>query len=545
MGRCARSSLIAFVLVGALAGAACVPLARQDRPDPTAPVPAPPISAAAPAETAVLTQKNDSARLGWSSHETVLDQATVQPTRFGKRLAYPVDGQVYAQPLFVPGLPVRGVPRNVVVVATEHDSVYAFDADATGPAPPPLWHTSLLSSGARPLSSRSDVSCDAVEPTVGITSTPVIDPETLTLYVVAATKEGSQILYRIHALDLATGRDRVRPVVLQASVAGTGLGAAGGRETFDAAREQQRMGLLLLRGVVYAAFASYCDRAPSNGWILGYRASDLGQVVVYDDTPNGFLGGIWEAGTGLSGDHSGHLYFVSGNGSFDLATGGLDAGNSLVEMEPANGTLAVVDYFSPFNQSCLNRHDQELGSSGLLLLRQRGEVLFTGKEGRIYVNALGRLGGYRSIPNPCGPDQRRTDVDQVVQELPPNTVNGGVWGSPSYWSGDAGEFVYTAGIADHLKAWRLVDGRVVTPFASEAPESLDYPGGVPVVSSSGGAAGTGIVWLLDQAHGPALRAFDATMLARELYTSQRNPKRDGLRSYVKFSVPTVADGRVL
>jgi len=539
----ACSTLVGVVLIVVLTGSACVPMAGQGRPDPSAMVPPAPLAAPAPADTAVLTQKNDNARLGWSSHETVLDQASVQVSRFGRRLAYPVDGQVYAQPLFVPGLLVHGARRNLVVVATEHDSVYAFDADARGAAPPPLWHASFLTGGARPLSSRTDVSCDAIQPTVGITSTPVIDPETLTLYVVAATKEGSRSLYRVHALDLTTGRERVRPVVLQASVPGTGLGSAGGRQTFDAAREQQRMGLLLLRGVVYAAFASYCDRAPSGGWILGYRASDLAQVVAYDDTPNGFLGGLWEAGTGLSADRAGHLLFVSGNGSFDLDSGGPDAGNSLVEMQPANGTLTLVDYFSPFNQSCLNHHDQELGSSGPLLLEQRGEVLFSGKEGRIYVAALGHLGGYRTIPNVCV-DQRRTDVDQVVQELPQDTVGGGVWGSQAYWGGDAGEFIYTAGIADHLKAWTLAGGRVVTPFASEAPESLDYPGGSPVVSSNGGAAGTGVVWLLDQAHGPALRAFDATTLARELYTSQQDAKRDGLGSYVKFSVPTVANGRV-
>ncbi len=544
MGRVQRSTLVALGLIGVLAGAACVPAAgRQASSDPGSAGPAAPGGPPAPRETAVLTQKNDAARLGWSSHETVLDTSSVQAGRFGKRLSYPVDGQVYAQPLFVPGLAVSGARHNTVIVATERDSVYAFDADARGAPPPPLWHTSFLTGGARPLSSRTDVSCDAVQPAVGITGTPVVDPDTMTLYVVAATREGSGVLYRLHALDLATGRDRLPPVVLQATVPGSGIGSSGGRQMFVPAREQQRMGLLLLRGIVYAAFASYCDRSPSAGWILGYRASDLGQAVVWDDTPDGYLGGLWESGTGLSADDAGHVYVVSGNGSFDLDGGGRNAGNSLLELEPANGTLAVVDYFSPFNQACLNHHDQELGSSGLLLLRQHGEVLFTGKEGRVYVTALGHLGGYRTIPDVCN-HQARTDVDQVVQELPENSLAGGVWGSPSYWSGDAGEFVYTAGVAGHLKAWRLAGGRVVTPAASEAPESLDYPGGVPVVSSNGGAAGSGVVWLLDQAHGPALRAFDATALARELYSSQTNPRRDGLGSYVKFSVPTVAAGRV-
>jgi hypothetical protein len=541
--RVQRATLVALGLVGVLAGAACVPAAGPRGADPEVPAPPAPGGPPAPPETAVLTQKGDVARLGWSSHETVLDTSGVQPGRFGRRVSYPVDGQVYAQPLFVPGLAVRGARHNTVVVATERDTVYAFDADARGTVPPPLWRTSLLAGGARPLSSRTDVSCDAIQPAVGVTGTPIIDPDTMTLYVVAASREGSRAVYRLHALDLATGHDRLPPVVLQASVPGGGTGSAGGRQTFVPAREQQRMGLLLLHGVVYAAFASYCDRSPSAGWILGYRASDLGQAVVWDDTADGYLGGLWESGTGLSADDDGHIFVVSGNGSFDLDSGGRDAGNSLLELEPAGGTLAVVDYFSPFNQACLNHHDQELGSSGLLLLRQHGEVVLTGKEGRVYVTAQGHLGGYRTVPDACN-HQERTDVDQVVQELPQNSLAGGVWGSPSYWSGDAGELVYTAGIADHLKAWRVAGGRIVTPPVSEAPESLDYPGGVPVVSSSGGAAGTGIVWLLDQAHGPALRAYDAAALGRELYSSQQNPKRDGLGSYVKFSVPTVANGRV-
>ena len=539
----ARKPLFAIVLAAMVTGASCVPRSEQDPGRPGAPAAAA-ATVAAPAETAVVTQKGDNARTGWSSHETALHHANVAPSSFGRRVAYPVDGQVYAQPLFVPGLHVGGALHNAVIVATERDSVYAFDADAAGAAPAPLWHRSLLAGGAQPLSSRSDVSCDAIAPSIGITSTPVIDPATGMLYVVAASKEGGRATFRIHALDLSSGRDRVPPVVLGGSVPGTGLGSDGGRQTFDAHRQLQRAGLLLVGGVVYVAFASYCDRAPAGGWILGYRATDLRQAVVYDDTPDGFLGGIWESGTGLSADDAGNLYVVPGNGTFDLDRGGPDAGNSLVELRPANGGLALVDYFAPFNQTCLNRHDQELGSSGPLLLPGHGEVLLSGKEGRIYLTSLGHLGGFRPAPNPCTADAPRTDVDQVVQELPRDTLNGGVWGSQSYWSGAAGDFVYGAGSADHLKAWRLFDGRLLTPAASQARETLGYPGGTPVVSSSGPAADTGIVWLLDQAHGPALRAYDAADLGHELYTSQATPGRDGLDSYVKFSVPTVAAGRV-
>jgi hypothetical protein len=540
--------LVLFVVVATLAGASCAPPSRPDPPRPTATAagPAATPGTPAPADTAVLTQKGDGLRVGWNPRETVLDHDSVRLARFGRRVAYPVDGQVYAQPLFVPGLALAGARHNVAIVATERDSVYAFDADAAGAPPAPLWRRSLLRPGARPLSARDDLSCDAISPVVGITGTPVIDPATMTLYLVVASSEGSRAVLRVHALDVVTGRDRVPPVEVGGRVPGTGLGSAGGVQTFDARREQQRMGLLLLGGVVYAAFASYCDRSPAAGWILGYRASDLAPAVVYDDTPNGFLGGIWESGTGLGADPAGNLLFATGNGSFDLDSGGQDAGNSLVEMRPANGTLALVDYFSPFNQACLNHHDQELGSSAPLPLPGHDEVLLSGKEGRVYVTRLGHLGGHRTTPfDACGADQPRTDVDEIVQELPPDTLKGGVWGSQTAWSGGAGEIVYAAGIADHLTAWRVRDGRLVTPAASQAPETLAYPGGTPVVSSAGGDDRTAIVWLLDQAHGPALRAYDATDLGHELYTSQQDARRDGLDSYVKFSVPTVAAGRVL
>jgi hypothetical protein len=538
---------LVVALAAALLLAACSP-ARHPAP----PAPPAPTAAAAPSDTAVLTQKNESTRTGWNLHETVLTQASVAADRFGRRTTYPVDGAIYAQPLFVPGLTVAGGTHNAVVVATEHDSVYAFDADATGPAHAPLWHRSLLPAGAKPVSSEHDITCAAISPEVGVTGTPVIDPATGTLYVVATTRERNGIVYRLYALDLSSGQDRLAPVTIAASVPGTADDATGGTVTFTPRYEQQRMGLLLLGGVVYVAFASYCDEDPSHGWILGYRTADLNRVVTYSDSPNAGSsglrpggGGLWESETGLAADAAGSIYVLTGNGPFDLDKGGANAGNSLLRLVPERGTLRIADYFSPSHQSCLNDHDQDLGSGAPLLLPSLGEVLFVGKEGRVYVTRLDRLGGHRPLDRPCTQARQRTDADAIVQELPDQTVVGGVFGSETYWTVGADTYVYTAGIADRLTAWRLSGGKVVTPAVARAPEQLAYPGGVPVISSNGSAPGTAIVWIVgNEESGPTLRAYDPADVTHELYNSQQHAAQDKLTSYTNFTVPTVAAGRV-
>jgi hypothetical protein len=519
----------------------------QTPPQPSA-SPAPP-GVAAPAQTAVLTQKGDPTRTGWNATETVLTQATVDAAHFGRRTTYSVDGAVYAQPLFLPGLTVGNGVHNTVFVATEHDSVYAFDADVTGAAAAPLWHRSLLPSGAKPLSAKQDVTCAAISPEVGITGTPVIDPATGTLYVVATFRAGDDIRFELHALDVRSGRDTVPAVRIEATEHGTARDAVNGTLSFVPRYEQQRMGLLLLNGTVYVAFASYCDEDPSHGWILGYRGTDLRRTVVYTDSPDAGTtgnrpggGGLWESETGLTADAAGSIYAVTGNGPFNLDSGGRNAGNSLVRLVPDGGTLRVADWFSPFHQFCLNNHDQDLGSGGPLLLPKQNEVLFIGKGGRIYVSRLDHLGGQAHVDNPCAPDtMERTDLDAIVQELPDDTVQGGVWGSETTWSG----YVYTAGIDDHLTAWRMVGGKVVTPAASRAPQKLSYPGGIPVGSSNGDVPGTGILWIVsNEDAGPALHAYDPANLAHELYNSGQDAKRDGLSGYCNFTVPTVTAGRV-
>lgn len=503
---------------------------------------APPTRADASPAAAVLTQKGDPGRSGWYSRETYLTVTNVTASEFGKVADLAVDGQVYAQPLFVPGIEVGGRRYDLAVVATEHDSVYAFDAHARGAQPSLIWRRSLLKAGARPLAVGKDLTCNAISPEVGITSTPVVDLASQRLFVVAATRESSGFIYRMYALDLRTGRDALSPALLAGSTPGSGPGSSGGLVTFDPTIEQQRMSLLLLGGIVYVGFASYCDRYPFYGWLLGYRASDLGAALAYNSAPDSGSAGLWESGSGPVADGRGDLLLMTGNGTFDLASGGREAGNSLLELVPSGQTLAVVDYFSPFDQACLNDHDQDLGSAGPLLVPDQGEVVVVGKEGRVDVLRVDQLGGFRTVPNPCQ-SRSRTDVDAAVQELPPDAIEGGVFGSLSYAKVGGMDYIYAAGVADHLRAWRM-DGGDLVP-AGNASLAQVYPGAVPVVSSRGEARGTAVAWVLDQEQGPALRAYDATNLRHEIFSSRAQGGRDTLDGHVKFSVPTVADGMVL
>jgi hypothetical protein len=498
---------------------------------------APETARAAPANTAVLTYKYDTYRTGQNPNETILNTSNVNPTQFGKRVSYPVDGYVYAQPLFVPNLTIGGSVHNVVFVATEHDSVYAFDADQTTPIAP-FWHTSFIDPPTVTTIPAKDTLCTQIVPEIGITGTPVIDLSTNTLYVVVATKENGQYFQRLHALNITTGQEEPgSPVTITASVKGNGAGSKNGMITFTPLLELNRPGLLLANGLVYTAWGSHCDLGPSHGWVIAYNATTLQQDGVANTTPNGKLGSIWQSGGGVAADSSGNIYLTTSNGTFDLGSGNGDAGDTIVKASPQS-TLA--DYFTPFNQACLQTTDNDLGSAGPLLIPSDNDLIQIGKEGRIYVVDRTNMGKYTSIPNPCN-NQNLTNVDKVLQEFPPGTV-GGMYSTPAYWDGSTGEFVYMGGANDALKAYQLTNELLSSSPTSQSSETFNYPGTNPVVSSNGTTAGTGIVWVIDPA--AVLRAYDATNLANEIYNSNADPGRDRLPSYVKFSAPTVANGEV-
>jgi archaellum component FlaF (FlaF/FlaG flagellin family) len=497
--------------------------------------------AAAPANSAVTTLRNDNARTGQYPHETVLNTGNVNAAQFGKRVSYPVDGQLYAQPLYLPNLTIGGSTHNVVFAATENDSVYAFDADQTN-AVAPLWKTSLLPAGATAVPS-SFQQCGDLLPQIGITGTPVIDPGTNTMYVLAYSQENGNQVYRLHALDVTTGQEKGTPVVVQGSLPGTGVGSVNGTISFDPHVQRERVGLVLANGKIYFAFSSFCDIGNYHGWMFAYtfNGTAFTQTNAYNDTANGTQGGIWGADGALVADNAGNLYAQLGNGTFDANTGGPDVGEAFVRL---NANLQRQDYFEPFNQSCLTNGDQDVGSGGPLLLTGANALIGAGKEGRPYVVSTTNMGQYTADPNlTCNgsAEENRTDIDKIQQELAPGTVNA-IFSTPGFWNGPNGQFVYFSQVNGPTKAFSWTNGKLSTAPTSTTATSYGFTGGNAVVSSNGTTAGTGILWNIDS--GATLRAYDASNLGNELYDSSQNASRDGLTGYVKYSNPVIANGEV-
>src|SRR5690349_6942312 len=504
-------------------------------PSQSSPPPSPPPMIAS---AGVFTYHNDIARTGQNLNETTLTWTNVNQAQFGKKFSYTLDGIPYASLLYVAGVSIAAGVHNVVYVATEHDSVYALDAD--GLSPTPLWQVSFIDP-ARGITTISsvDMNNDDLGPEIGITCTPVIDEGSGTLYVVAKTKEVAggitNYVQRLHALDITTGAEKFGgPVVIQASVSGTGDGNDGnGHVPFDAFRENQRPALLLSNGVVYIAFASHGDQGPYHGWVLGYDATTLQQVMVYNDTANGGLGGIWQSGGGLSADSAGNIYFVTGNGTFDADTGGVDYGDSIVKISP-NGT--VLDYFTPYDQATLSALDLDLGSGlPLLLPDQSGAhphlLVTAGKDGTIYVIDRDNMGHFNPSSN-----------NQIVQSLV-NIFRLGNFGAPVYFNG----FVYFSPWGMTVQAFQLNNGLLsAAPTSQSSGAFFGFPGGMLAISANG--ATDGILWAVerpDPSIPGVLHAYKATDLGSELYNSNQAGSRDTFDfPAVKFNIPLVANGKV-
>lgn len=509
---------------------------------------------AASGQLQVTTQHNDVARTGQNTKEKKLTLANVNTATFGLIWSQPVDGQVYAQPLYMQGLAINGAVHNVVFVATQHDSVYAFDADITsGANAQPLWHTSFLKAdGSVTTLSSGDVNSDDINPEIGITGTPVIDPAAGVLYVIVKTKEtvsGNTTFHeRLHALSIATGQDMPgSPVEITASVPGTGDAAVNGVLTFDPLRHQARPGLLLLNGVVYIGFGSHGDNIPYHGWVIAYNAATLRQVGVWVTTPNGKTdpsgyplgaGGIWMSGNGLAADASGNIYFQTGNGTFDVDPtlgGGIDFGDSVIKLSTAGGGLSYGDSFTPYNEYNLDDTDYDLGSGGVLLLpdsagssAHRHLLVGAGKQGRVYVVDRDNMGKFNSSG---------ASVDNCLQDL---DVIAGAWSSPAYWNGN----IYYASGGDVLKQFTIGGGVMGSAPSSQAAEVFGYPGATPSVSSNGTA--NGIVWVIEYGGdgGAVVHAYNAADVSSELYNSNMSPGRDVAGPAVKFAVPTIVNGKV-
>jgi outer membrane protein assembly factor BamB len=487
----------------------------------------------------VFTYHYDNGRTGANTNEFTLTPANVNPASFGKIGRLAVDGYVYAQPLYVRNveIPGKGV-HNVVYVATEHDSVYAFDA--SGRVPAPLWHRSFIDPEAGVTTVTSDaVGTLDIRPEIGITSTPVIDPSG-TLYVVAKTQEAGLYVQRLHALDIATGAERPgSPRIIAPTISGSGAGAAmDGIIAFNALRENQRAALAEVGGKIYIAFASHGDHPPFHGWVLGYDAKTLALTDVFNDTPNGADGGIWQGANGPAADATGSIYVSSGNGTFDADTGGPDYGDSVIKLAETTvkgrRQFRVTDFFTPYEQNEFSESDLDFGPTGTIVLPDQRtgpkHLLFVGtKVGTAYLLDRDNLGRYN-------PD----DDSQIVQEVPSMlgmTYTPGAFFNDTFYFGPQNR---------PLLAFPLVKGQFNVDGEMTTGNPFGYPGVVPSISSNGRK--NGIVWALqiDQflSHGPAvLYAYDAANL-NELYDSELAGKRDIAGPAVKFTTPMVADGRV-
>jgi outer membrane protein assembly factor BamB len=487
--------------------------------------------------TDVVTYKNDVARTGQNLAESTLTPANVNSSTFGKLRMLPVDGKVDAQPLLLSGLTVQGASHNVVFVATENDSVYAFDADSGTQ----LWHVSVLGAGES-VSGLPPSGCDQVSPTIGVTATPVIDRgagANGTIFVVAMsmTTSGGTYHQRVHALDVTSGAELLGgPVEVAATYP-----MLGGVTTFDPAQYEERAALLLVGGTLYTSWTSHCDVAPYSGWVIAYNESTLARSAVYNAAPNsGGVGpAIWMSGGGPAADASGNVYLLTANGAFEtmLDANGFpnesDYGNSFLKLAASGSTLSVSDYFALYNGVTESNADRDLGSGGILLLPDLSDsggvvrhlAVGAGKDGNLYVVNRDAMGKFNASAN------------NIWQELP-GVLGGGIWSTPAYYNGT----LYYGPNGGALLAFTVSGARVSSTPASMSSGAFPYPGTAPAVSANGATAG--IVWAHENSSPAVLHAYDAGNLAHELYNSNQAGSRDQLGAGNKFITPMIADGKV-
>ena len=480
----------------------------------------------------VITYHYDNSRSGLNLNETALSPANVNSTQFGKKGEFAVDGKVDAQPLYLSQVTIGGQKKNVLYVATEHGSVYAFDADSiNGITSTFLWKTTTLGTGETTSDARN---CGQVSPEIGITATPVIDRARNAIYVVAMSKNSSgNYFQRLHALDLTTGQELFNgPQTITATYPGT-----GGNVVFDPKQYKERPGLLQINGTIYTTWSSHCDIRPYTSWVIAFSADTLAQTSVLNLTPNGNDGGIWMSGTAPAADSSGNLFFIIGNGTFDttLNASGFpvngDCGNCFVKLSTAGG-LKLADYFTPHNTVSESNADQDFGSgSGIVLVNikdsggnTRHLSVGAGKDALIYVVDRDSMGKFNA------------STDQIYQEIS-GQLGGAVFSMPAFFNNT----IYYGAVGDVLKAFPVASARLAVVPSSQSTHRFSYPGTTPSVSANG--ATNAIVWAIENS-GAILFAYDATDLTRELYDSNQAANNRDHFSGNKFITPVVVNGKV-
>jgi hypothetical protein len=485
--------------------------------------------------TDVTTYKNDLSRSGQNLSESSLTPTTVTSSSFGLLRMLQVDGRVDAQPLYLSQLSAAGGSFNAVLVATEHDSVYAFDSDSGAV----LWHVSLLAAGESP---SNDHGCAQVTPEIGVTSTPVIDRAAGahgTIYVVAMSVDAqSNYHQRLHALDVATGAELLNgPTEITATYSAAGTATS----SFDPRYYEERAALTLSGGTVYTSWTSHCDAPPYGGWIIAFAQSTLARNGALNVAANSSSGpSIWMSGGGPAVDSSGNIHLLTANGAFEatMDANGFpnrqDFGNSFLKISNVGAGLKVLDYFTMSNEVAESSADKDLGSGGEMLLPDlmdsantlRHLAVGAGKDGNIYVVDRDSMGKFNA-----GTNQNYQTLSGVLP--------GGIWSTPAYFNGT----VYYADVSGTLKAFAISTARLGAAPQSQSATQFAYPGTAPSVSANGSSGG--IVWAHENTSPAVLHAYDATNLAREIYNSnQAAGNRDQFGAGNKYITPTVADGKV-
>ncbi len=489
-----------------------------------------------PSSTDVITYHYDNQRTGQNLNETTLTPANVNSTKFGKLGEFTVDGKVDAQPLYLSNVQIAGQKKNVLYVATEHGSVYAFDADSTnGLTSTSLWKTSTLSAGE---TTSDDRGCGQVTPEIGITSTPVIDRARNAIYVIAMSKDSTgNYFQRIHALNLSTGAELFGgPKTITATYSGSGAGSSGGNVVFDPGQYLERPGLLEINGTIVTTWGSHCDQGAYTSWVMAFSADTLAQTSVLNLVPNGSDGGIWMSGTAPAADASGNFFFIVGNGTFDTALdangfpASHDCGNCFAKVS-SSAPMSLLDYFTPSNTVSQSNADLDFGSGGPLLLPDmtdasgatRHLAVGAGKDANIYVLDRDSMGKFNASQN------------RIYQQIS-GQLAGAVFSKPSYFNGT----VYFGAVGDALKAFPITSAKLAAAPSSQSSHVFSYPGATPSISASGTT--NGIVWAVENS-GASLHALDATNLGHELYDSSTTGGRDSFGGN-KFITPVVANGKV-
>jgi PQQ-like domain len=486
----------------------------------------------------VLTYHNNNARTGLNAAEPTLNLSNVNVSTFGKLFTLTVDGLVDAEPLYLSAEPIQGSgTHNLLIVATENDSVYAFDADTGSP----IWQITTLKSGETPSDDRG---CSQVTPEIGITSTPVISRPAGSngvIYVVAMSKDSSGNYHqRLHALSATTGAEMYSgPVDIAAQYPGTGDNSSGGFVVFDPAQYKERSGLLLVGNMIYLTWASHCDIRPYTGWVMGYNATTLAQKTVINVTPNGNEGAIWGAGAGLTSDNEGNILFLDANGIFDttLTSGGFpssgDYGNAFIRLT-AKGGLAVADYFEMDNGPQESDGDVDLGSGGAILLPAMKDAsgntwnlaAGAGKDTNLYVVNRGNMGKFNPNSNSA-----------IYQELS-GALPGGIWSMPAFSNGR----LYFGPVGQPILEFEFKAARLQANPVAKTATTFGYPGATPSISSNKG--GNAIVWATENTNPAVLHAYNATTLVELYNTSQASGGRDQFGAGNKFITPMIVNGKV-